>query len=173
MGTHIILIGFMGAGKTTVGRCLSEKTSWSLFDTDQLIEKQAGMSISRIFEVQGEEEFRRLETETIKALMNREEDWILSAGGGMPLREENRRLLREAGYVVYLKVEPRTVLHRLKGDTTRPLLSGGDVRKKVEELLEYRDPVYESAAHVIIKADNPYPDRIADQIRRKIVVKNG
>ena len=164
MGTHIILIGFMGAGKTTVGRCLSRQTSWPLFDTDQMIEKRAGMSISRIFEARGEEVFRGLETETIHSLGDREEDWVLSAGGGMPLREENRKLLREAGQVVYLKVNPGTVLHRLQGDTTRPLLAGGDVKKKVEDLLNCRGPIYESAAHIIIKADDRQPEDIAEEI---------
>ena len=173
MGTHVILIGFMGAGKSTVGRCLSKKTSWSLFDTDQLIEEQAGMSISRIFEIRGEEEFRRLETETIRYLMDKEEDWILSAGGGMPLRQENRILLRSAGQVVYLKVHPETVLCRLRGDTTRPLLAGGNVRKKVEELLGWRGPIYEEAAHVTVRADDRSPEDIAEEIMDNILTKNG
>lgn len=164
MGTHIILIGFMGAGKTTVGRWLQRKTSWPLLDTDQLIEKEAGMTISQIFETQGEEEFRRLETETIRSLICREEDWILSAGGGMPLKEENRQLLRQAGAVVYLKVCAGTVLRRLKGDTTRPLLAGGDRKKKAEALLNLRGPVYESAAHITVETDDRRPEDIAEQI---------
>lgn len=169
MGTHFILIGFMGAGKTTVGRCLSQKTGYPLLDTDRLIEEQAGMTVSRIFEVYGEEEFRGLETEAIKALMDRDDDWVLSAGGGMPLREVNRTLLRQAGTVIYLKVQPQTVLERLRGDTTRPLLQGGNVGERVESLMNYRSPIYESAAHMTVVTDGRSPETIAEEI----VVKNG
>ncbi len=163
------MIGFMGAGKTTVGRCLSEMTGYPLLDTDQLIEEQAGMTVSRIFQVYGEEEFRRLETEIIRQLMERDGDWVLSAGGGMPLREENRKLLRQAGRVVYLKVSPGTVLNRLRGDTTRPLLQGGDVKEKVENLMDSRNPVYERTAHITVETDGRFPEDIAEEI----VLKNG
>lgn len=164
MGTGFILIGFMGAGKTTVGRCLSGKTGYPLLDTDRLIEEQAGMTVSRIFKVFGEEEFRRLETETVKSLLDREGDWVLSVGGGLPLREENRELLRRAGKVIYLKARPDTVLDRLKGDTTRPLLQGGDVRERVESLMGFRGPVYESAAHMTVDTDGRSPEDISDEI---------
>lgn len=164
MGTGFILIGFMGAGKTTVGRCLSGKTGYPLLDTDRLIEEQAGMTVSRIFKVFGEEEFRRLETETVKSLLDREGDWVLSAGGGLPLREENRELLRRAGKVIYLRARPGTVLNRLKGDTTRPLLQGGDVRERVESLMAFRGPLYESAAHMTVDTDGRSPEDISDEI---------
>ncbi len=164
MGTGFILIGFMGAGKTTVGRCLSGKTGYPLLDTDCLIEEQAGMTVSRIFKDFGEEEFRRLETETVKSLLDRAGDWVLSVGGGLPLREENRELLRRAGKVIYLKARPGTVLDRLKGDTTRPLLRGGDVRERVESLMAFRGPVYESTAHMTVDTDGRSPEDISDEI---------
>lgn len=167
MGKHIILIGFMGAGKTTIGQTLARRLNRPLFDTDQLIEEQAGMSVSRIFEKYGEEEFRRLETETIRSMIFVEEDWVLSVGGGLPLREENRRLLKQAGTVVYLRVRSGTVLERLKGDTTRPLLQGGDVKAKVEKLLSYRSPIYEEAAHVTVDVDGKPPDEIGEEILRQ------
>ncbi len=164
MGIHLILTGFMGAGKTTVGKALSSLMSRPLLDTDQLIEAQAGMSVSRIFEVCGEEEFRRLETETIRTILDRKEAVVLSVGGGLPLREENRLLLRQAGQVVYLRVKPQTVLTRLKGDTTRPLLQGGDVEEKVRNLLTLRGPVYEEGAHLIVDVDGKTPQQIGEEI---------
>lgn len=167
MGKHIILIGFMGAGKTTIGQTLARRLNRPLFDTDQLIEEQAGMSVSRIFEKYGEEEFRRLETETIRSMIFAEEDWVLSVGGGLPLREENRRLLKQAGTVVYLRVRSGTVLERLKGDTTRPLLQGGDVKTKVENLLSYRSPIYEEASHVTVDVDQKTPDQIGEEILKR------
>lgn len=167
MGRHIILIGFMGAGKTTIGQVLAQRLKRPLFDTDQLIEEQAGMTVSRIFEVHGEERFRTMETETIRTMISSGEDWVLSVGGGLPLREENRTLLKQAGTVVYLRVRPETVLDRLKGDTTRPLLQGGDVREKVETLLSYRSPFYEEAAHVTIDVDGKIPEEIGDEILKR------
>ena len=156
MGIHLILTGFMGAGKTTVGKALSSLMSRPLLDTDQLIEAQAGMSVSRIFEVWGEEEFRRLETETIRTILDRKEAVVLSVGGGLPLRQ--------AGQVVYLRVKPQTVLTRLKGDTTRPLLQGGDVEEKVRNLLTLRGPVYEEGAHLIVDVDGKTPQQIGEEI---------
>ena len=119
---HIILTGFMGAGKTTVGKLLAQKLGCPFLDTDQLIQQQAGMSISRIFAEKGEETFRSLETAILKEAWTQEEAWVLSVGGGLPMREENRRLLKRIGAVVYLRVNRDTVLRRLSGDTTRPLL---------------------------------------------------
>ncbi len=167
MGTHIILIGFMGAGKTTVGKALAKALDRPLFDTDKLIEEQAAMSISRIFEVYGEERFRSLETETIRNMVSAQGSWVLSVGGGLPLRKENRKLLKQAGCVIYLRVQPGTVLNRLRGDTTRPLLSGGDVKERVEKLLSDRSPVYEEAAHITVDVDGKRPEEIAEEILRK------
>lgn len=159
---NIILIGFMGAGKTTVGAVLAKKLNQPLFDTDQLIEKQEGMSVSRIFELYGEGEFRRLETEMLKK--NLSGDWVLSVGGGLPLKEENRQLLKRAGTVVYLRVQPETVLKRLKGDRSRPLLQGGDAREKIEFLLKQRSPVYEEGADIVVDVDDKTPEDIGQEI---------
>jgi len=174
MKMHIILIGFMGAGKTTVGEALAKQLGVRLLDTDQLIEEQAKTTISRIFETQGEEAFRRAETEMLRTLSLIEEKAVISAGGGLPLREENRNLLKNMGTVVFLKVQPETVLRRLKGDTTRPLLQGEDAKKKVEDLLAYRIPLYQEAAHMAVDVD----DKGAEEIAREILAmqrefKNG
>ena len=167
MDRHIVLIGFMGAGKTTVGGQLSATLGCPLLDTDAMIEEQAGMTISEIFANQGEEAFRRTETEVLADLACREPA-VVSTGGGVPLREENRRALRDMGYVVYLKVRPDTVLRRLSGDTTRPLLQGENKREKVESLLAGRDPVYRAAAHLAVEADGRKPEDIAAEILSRI-----
>ncbi len=161
---HIILTGFMGAGKTTVGKLLAQKLGCPFLDTDQLIQQQAGMSISRIFAEKGEETFRSLETAILKEAWTQEEAWVLSVGGGLPMREENRRLLKRIGAVVYLRVNRDTVLRRLSGDTTRPLLSGGNVEERVDSLLAVRGPLYEEGADLVVDADHKTPDAIARQL---------
>ena len=173
MDSHIILIGFMGAGKTTVGKNLARKTGFPLLDTDHLIEEQTGKTVKWIFEAWGEEEFRRLETDVLKTLADRPGDWVLSTGGGLPMKEENRKLLGQAGMVVYLKAEPETVLNRLSRDRNRPLLAGSDRKERVESLMAFWGPVYESGAHVIVKTDGKSPDAISDEIVSALFAKNG
>ena len=161
---HIILIGFMGAGKSTVGRWLSRKLSRQLLDTDAMIEARAGMTISEIFASQGEEAFRAAETEVLAGLAQRRTPVIVSAGGGMPMRPENREALRKLGFVVWLRVRPETVCARLAGDTTRPLLAGDDRQQKAETLLAQRGPIYGETAHLIVDADDRRPEAVADEI---------
>lgn len=161
---NMILIGFMGAGKTSVGEELAGRFGKTLIDTDRMIEERAGMSISDIFAVQGEEAFRRLETEVLEQLISEASGEMISVGGGLPLREENRKLLKKLGTVIYLRVRPETVLARLKGDTTRPLLQGDDVEEKVNSLLSKRGPIYEMAADRIISVDGRSVEQIADAI---------
>lgn len=165
---NIILIGFMGAGKTSVGNVLAKRSGKSLIDTDQMIEARAGMSISDIFKTQGEDAFRRLETEVLEQLISEAHGEIISVGGGLPLREENRALLKKLGCVIYLSVKPETVLQRLKGDITRPLLQGDHVREKVNDLLAYRGPIYESAADKIVAVDGKSVKQAADIVASEL-----
>jgi shikimate kinase len=151
---NIILIGFMGSGKTSVGEQLAKLLTYQFRDTDQLIEKKAGDTINHIFAVRGEEYFRNMETELLKELQSNMEQTVLSTGGGLPLREQNSELLKDLGYVVFLKTSKQTTLRRLKGDTTRPLLQGDEVDQKVERMLTARTPIYEKAAHKIIITDD-------------------
>lgn len=164
MKDNIILIGFMGAGKTSVGQVLSEDGRRVFLDTDRLIEEKAGMAVSRIFAENGEAAFRQMETELLRELIRQTEHAVISVGGGLPLRQENRSLLKELGTVVYLKVKPETVLARLKGDTTRPLLQGENVEEKVRSLMDARGPVYEEAAHLIVQTDGRTLQEIAEEI---------
>lgn len=165
---NLVLIGFMGAGKTSVGKDLAELLGCELCDTDQETERQAGMAVSEIFRLQGEESFRKMETDTLRKLLKQTgEDGgftVISAGGGLVLREENRRLLKENAVCVYLKTSPEQVLHRLQGDTSRPLLQGGNVREKVEGLMADRGPVYEKAADITVNTDGRTPGEIAREI---------
>lgn len=153
MKNNIILIGFMGSGKTSIGERLAERLTYHFRDTDQMLEKKAGDTINHIFAVHGEEYFRSMETELLKELGSMEKI-VLSTGGGLPLREQNSEILKKLGFVVFLKTSKQTTLKRLKGDTTRPLLQGDDVEQKVERLLQIRTPIYEKAAHKIIVTDD-------------------
>lgn len=161
---NIILIGFMGSGKTSVGIHLAERLSYQFKDTDQLLEKRAGDTISRIFSVHGEEYFRNLETGLLKELVPILNKTVLSSGGGLPIRDQNSKLLKELGYVVFLKASKQTTLSRLKGDTTRPLLQGEDLEKKVEKMLEIRTPIYEKAAHKVIATDGLTVEQVSQLI---------
>lgn len=150
---NIILIGFMGSGKSSVGIRLAERLSYQFKDTDQIIERKAGYTINQIFANHGEEHFRNLETDLLKDLILNLDKTVVSTGGGMPVREQNAKLLKELGYVVFLKATKETTLLRLRGDSTRPLLKGDDLEKKVERMLEARTPIYEKAAHKIVATD--------------------
>lgn len=161
--SSIVLIGFMGAGKTTVGKELA-KNGFEFIDTDAYIERCEKMSISEIFAQKGEAYFRQAETNALKTLLAQEKQFVISCGGGMPLREENRKLLKKLGMVVYLKIRPETVLARLKGDTTRPLLQGDDSGEKVRTLMAQREVCYMSGADCVLSVDQKTPGELARQI---------
>lgn len=150
---NIVLIGYMGCGKSTVGRKTAKAMEYTFLDTDALIEKEEGMSISRLFEEKGEAYFRNKETEIIKRLIAGEKGNIIATGGGLPMAEENRSLLKELGTVIYLKAENETLIRRLSNDKVRPLLKNVNIKEKVETMLTIRGPVYEACADVILQAD--------------------
>lgn len=155
MSKSIILTGFMGAGKTSLGKAAAKVLKVPFLDTDDLIVQSEGMSISEIFRTKGEEYFRFLETETIRKLGKRESRYVLSVGGGLVLREENRPLLKQAGLVVYLRVGVDTLKERLSQDTQRPLLHQGEgtLEEKIIRILKVREPLYLEAADVVIEND--------------------
>ncbi|MBP5281354.1 MAG: shikimate kinase [Lachnospiraceae bacterium] len=164
MDNNIFLIGFMGAGKTTVGRRLSWKLHIPVEDTDKTLELFEGMTISEIFQTKGEEAFRDLETEFLGVILKRPYPRIISAGGGMPVRVINRSLMREAGTVTYLRVRPETVWERLKDDDTRPLLQCEDPVGKIKELMDARKEAYESCADIILDVDELTPQECVDRL---------
>ena len=164
MMNNIILIGFMGSGKTTIGKALEEKTDMTFVDTDELIEAYEGCKISDIFADKGETYFRRLENETLKKLLVSTDSKIISTGGGIITNQENIALLKQLGKVFYLRIKPETVVARLEGDKTRPLLRGEDKLVKVEQLMAYRKKLYEMAADKTIDADDLSVNEIVDRI---------
>lgn len=163
---NIILIGFMACGKSSVGRRLSQAIDLEFLDTDSLIEQKAGTSISDIFSTQGEAAFRTMETECLKELINREGGaFVLSVGGGLPIREENRRLLSQIGTVIYLRVTPDTVFMRVRNDKSRPLLQTTNPRGRIMDMMNARKQFYEDAADYVLEADNKSFEAIIDEIK--------
>jgi len=167
---HIFLIGFMGAGKSTAAKALGEKTHRPVYEMDEIIENTAGMSVSDIFSLQGEEAFRSLETESLKALKGKPAG-IVSCGGGIVTRKENIPLMKSLGTVVLLQVRPETVVERLKSEKeNRPLLKGEDSGSRIRKLMESRRKAYEEAADITVSTDGRPINRICAEIL--IMVEN-
>ncbi len=161
---NVILTGFMGCGKSSTGIKLSYRMKMPLLDTDKMIEKKQRCTISELFETQGEEAFRNLETECIRQILKERGNYVISVGGGLPVREENRKVLKELGMVVYLRIRPETVYNRLKDDTTRPLLQTESPLEKIRELMELRSGFYEEGADLIIDADDMESEEVLSEI---------
>jgi shikimate kinase len=161
----IFLIGFMGSGKTSVGRELSKRLNIPVFDTDEEIIRSTRRSITEIFEVEGEPFFRALELETLRVLTI--PNSIITTGGGIVLREENRKWMKENGVVIYLDVTPEATLKRLKGDQTRPLLQS-DKEVKVPKLLNERMPLYLEAANMIIETTDKTVETIVSELIQRL-----
>lgn len=151
---NVVLIGFMGSGKSTVGRKLANALNYRFLDTDALIEERGGKTIARIFAEDGEAVFRQIETELLEELSTTCDGCVLSTGGGMPLRPENAALLKKIGLVVLLDAAPEVILERLKDDTQRPLLQGANREEKVRTLYEERLPKYRAASDCVIETEN-------------------
>jgi len=141
---NIVLTGFMGTGKSGIGKRLAKKLGMSYLDTDELIEEREKDSISAIFKKRGEEYFRRLETKVVKevALLD---NFVISTGGGVVLKEGNIRLLKKNAFIVCLFASPEVILKRTEGNENRPLLEVNNQKKRIEELLALRKPYYEKA----------------------------
>lgn len=148
---NIILIGFMGCGKSTVGRELKRMLGYAWIDTDEVIEERAQCSITEIFAREGEQGFRDRETEVIRSLVRGQpQSTIISTGGGAILREENRALLRQIGYVVWLRASAETVYQRTRKNRDRPILQTKNPRAVIADLLQQREPIYRECAHLVI-----------------------
>ncbi len=142
---NIILVGFMGTGKTVTGRVLAEQTGLELVDMDSIIEERAGRAISEIFETDGEAAFRAMERELVQELSQRE-GLIVSTGGGIVLNPDNISDFEKTGLVVCLKASPEMIFQRVEKDTTRPLLAG-DKKAQIASILEARNSLYNAIAH--------------------------
>ncbi len=165
---NVILIGFMGSGKSTIGVRLSYKMKMPFIDTDKYIENKLKRTISEIFAESGEGFFRNLETDVLKELLQDKAKYIISVGGGLPVREENRKLLKELGTVIYLKASADELYERLKGDTERPLLQCENPKQKIEDLLNSREAFYADAAHMIVEEDGKDIDTVIEEIVNRL-----
>lgn len=146
---NIILIGFMGCGKSTVGRDLQQRLGYELVDMDQVIEQRAGMPITAIFHDLGEAAFREMETALLRELaQSAGPHRIISTGGGVVGRPENRTLLQRMGYVVWLDAPASVIMDRTTKNRTRPLLQTEDPNEEIRRLMEQREPLYQETAHL-------------------------
>jgi len=159
---NVILVGFMGTGKSTVAAELAGRLGWSWVDLDAEIERHEGCTIAELFDRRGEAYFRRAETEALKRELAGRSGRVIATGGGAVLAEHNRRTMLENGLVVALTATPETIVRRVKGDPSRPLLRG-DVEQRVRELLEKRKHAYDFA-HVRIDTTDRTVSDIAAQI---------
>lgn len=183
---NIILIGFMGCGKSTFGQWLADKQQMSFVDTDEVIEKIAKTTVRHIFEEKGEAYFRKLETEVLKLLLGRTKELtlaefqsidpakfvlmrstIVSVGGGLPMKAENQELLRAMGRIVFLDTGVEELVRRLQGDETRPLLQGSDLHKRIKLLMEERMDTYEDLADIIVTTDGRTMYEIYEELMKE------
>lgn len=162
---NIVLIGFMGCGKTTVGRELHQRLGYPLIDMDQIIENRAGKPITTIFAEDGEPAFRNMETELLRELCHPATSRrIISTGGGVVCRKENRDMLRQLGYVVWLHAPTAVILERTGKNRERPLLATDDPAAKIEVLMAERKPLYAETSHIKIETAGLDSDELATGI---------
>lgn len=164
---NIVLIGFMGAGKSTVSEYLSTLFAMDVVEMDQVISEQEGMSIPDIFETYGEEYFRNLETQLL-INMQKEKNMVISCGGGVALRERNVAEMKKNGRVVLLAASPEVVYARVKDSDDRPVLKGRKNVKGIAELMEQRREKYEAAADIVINTDNKTVLQICEEIVQRL-----
>ena len=162
-GDAIVLIGFMGAGKSSVGRTLARMTGLPRFDTDEMVAARFGLTIPEIFGTHGENKFREAETEALRELFGKGQA-IIVTGGGIVLREENVGLLHELGAIIYLSADEETLFARISRRTTRPLLQTPNPRATLRELLAARLSLYRNAADVEVDTSHLKHDEVARKI---------
>lgn len=157
-----VLIGLMGCGKSSIGRRLSKRLEMPLIDLDEVVVERAGMSIPDIFTQYGEDAFRDMESEALAEHIGRRA--VLASGGGVVLREANRRLLKGHPPVIWLKASPEFLAKRIAGDPNRPLLANQDALQKLTVLAAERYPLYEECADLVIERHHMEKDEITDRI---------
>lgn len=164
---NIVLIGFRGTGKTTIGKKLAARLGWEFADSDDLIEERGKRSIREIFEKEGEPYFRKVEKETIAELAKRD-SLVIAAGGGAVLDADNVRNLKQNGKLVLLTADAGTIHRRISGakrsKLQRPALTSLDERPEIEHLLAKRKPYYESAADLIVESDSNSVSKVVEEI---------
>ncbi len=176
---RVLLVGMMGAGKTTVGELLARRLGWRYVDSDDEVRAFSGHTVKELFEAGGEQAFRPLESKALAAALERDEPAVVSVAGGAVLDPANRALLRRAGTVVWLRATPETLLERVEADTAAAASDGGG-REDHRPLLEHdpagtlarldreRRAIYQEVADVVVDVDDLGPDAVADEVQRRV-----
>lgn len=167
MSGIIFLVGLMGAGKTTIGRALARKLDRQFYDSDHEIEARTGATIPTIFEIEGEECFRKREAEVIRELCSLD-NAVIATGGGAPMRAETRACMKEAGTVIYLQASVGQLFQRTSRDRNRPLLQTANPRQRLEDLMRARDPVYREVADLIIETGRGNVSTLVNTVIQKL-----
>lgn len=167
---NIFLIGFMGAGKSTIARTLQSKLDMPLIEMDERIVEEQGCSINEIFDRKGEAGFRDIESDLVKRIAN-ERDSIVSCGGGAVIRPENVEYMKKSGKIVFLTATPETIYERVKNGKDRPLLNGNMNVEYISSLMDKRRDIYNAASDEKIATDNKSKDEIAQEIIEKCFQK--
>ena len=166
VGRHLVLVGLMGAGKTTVGRVLAQRLRRQFYDSDLMIEARTGRTVREIFAVDGEEAFRRLETLVLVEALAAEEKAVIAAAGGIVLSIENRQALRAAGArVVWLRADPEILVERVRSGSHRPLLDS-DPEETLRTMNDTRADLYREVADAIVTVDNRSVTDVVEAILR-------
>ncbi|HSZ37140.1 MAG TPA: shikimate kinase [Acidimicrobiales bacterium] len=160
---RILLVGMMGAGKTTTGELIARRLGWDYRDSDADVEDLTGCTVPELFAREGESAFRTAEAKVLAAACGQERPTVVSVAGGAVLNEENRRLIRESGTVVWLRADPRRLAQRVGDGVGRPLLEG-DKDEAMTRLLEERAPYYAELADAVIDVEDLTPDQVADRV---------
>ncbi len=163
MNRNIVLIGFMGSGKSSIGKLVAKRMGFQFIDTDAIVAGRAGLEIPAIFARFGEERFREMETAAIESLRHLTR-CVIATGGGAVLREKNRALLRETGFVVCLTVSEEVIFERVSRNSRRPLLQTENPRETVAKMLATRRALYEETAHLMLDTTAFPRDRAADAV---------
>ena len=164
---NIVLIGFMGTGKSTVSELLKRRFAMEVVEMDQIIAERQGMSISDIFATYGEEYFRDLETNLLIEMQSKK-NMVISCGGGVPMRERNVVEMKKNGRVVLLTAKPETILNRVKNNHDRPLLEGNKNVDFIADLMEKRREKYQTAADIVIETDGKSGLEICEELVKKL-----
>lgn len=164
---HIALIGLPGSGKSTIGQALARQWELEFVDTDALIEREIGCTIRTYFDAHGEAAFREVEASVLAQCLRQRDSGsrIVATGGGIVLRPENRQVLRACSTVFYLRATPQSLVRRLRGDTVRPLMQGGEPLQRLQALLRERGPLYAETAHYTIGAGRHSLVQMVSKIR--------
>jgi len=172
MTMNIVLIGYRGTGKSTIANILSARLKWPAFNLDEAIVEEAGMSIPKIVENYGWEFFREIESRMV-CRAGKKDRTIIDAGGGVVVRRDNVKILRQNGVIIWLKADPETIVSRIRDDTQRPSLTGKKTfLEEIEEVLNERTPKYREAADYEIETNRLSPKAVAEKILEYLGLNN-